>query len=470
MDEQTAAEISAFFKNSRIQTGLSRLGLFAIDFVGKRAFPSSVWLKCGYSIEDMVLNLLPDLLHPEDKDRVLQGLNDLFESKTEELVEVFRIRSREGEWVWIAANCTVIFRDETGIPILYLGHDQDITEIKRGEQEVTRRLGEIETLRQVIADVNTSLDLNETVSLILEHSQRVIPYDRVAVELLDGNELKIIGCFGFRNPRETLALRFPFPVPGNPATVAIQSRNPVICNNLAKDFPDYVQVDGEVPIRSWLGIPLIANNEVLGLMTLDSVTKDFYTAHHREMAEIFAGHVALAVVKARLFENVQSMALTDHLTGIGNRHSLQLHGPFFLEKAKREQTRLIALILDFDYFKRVNDQFGHDVGDSLLKEAAVVIRGCLRSYDLFIRYGGEEFLVLLPQTNSEDSQVIAERIRLTVASHAFTGLGRPQTLSIGLGSLVPTETMTLSDVIKLADDALYQAKSAGRNCTKTIEL
>ncbi len=445
MKDQDAADIEAFFHNPRIQKSLSGLGLFAIDFANKRAFPSSVWLACGYSSQEMIANLLPDLLHPDDRARVVAASAALFAQKTDHLKEVFRIRNKAGAWVWIATTCAIIYRDDKGTPLLYVGHDQDLTELKSREAESVRRLEEIETLRQVIADVNTSLDLRETVSLILEHTRRVIPYQKSSVQLLEGDELAIVGCMGFDDRQATLALRFPFPISGSPSTIAVQSREPVICNDIARGFPGFLQVPGEEPTRSWLGIPLIANNEVIGLVALDSVVENFYNEQHLRMAQTFAGHVALVVDKARVFERVQSMALNDNLTGVGNRHSLQLHGPFFLEKAKREKTRLIALMVDFDHFKLVNDSFGHDAGDTVLKEGAQVIRSCLRSYDLFIRYGGEEFLILLPESRPEAAWEIAERIRTTVFAYRFSSLNR-------------------------AHLALYEAKTLGRNQTKTLIL
>ncbi len=458
-------ELDAFFINRNLQASLSRLGVFAIDYANRRSFASSVWFACGYTADEMDDEVFLQRLHPDDRALVQGQVEQLLAGGRDQSEMVFRMRKKDDSWVWIAATYSVTSRNAEGLPILYLGHDQDVTAIKQAEEELRQRLLEIETLRQVIADVNSSLDLHETVSLILEHTRRVIPYQRSSVHLLKKDGLEVIGCIGFADQNLVLGTRFPHPVTGNLASKALQSRSALICNNLPEEFPTFTHFPGDEVTLSWLAMPLIANNEVIGLLALDSTEANFYDDHHLKLAELFAGHVSLAIEKARMFEDVRVMAITDGLTGAGNRHSLQMQGPFFFEKAKRDRRRLFALMVDIDFFKRVNDQYGHDVGDVLLKAVALMIRNCLRPYDLFFRYGGEEFLVLLPDCDHESALNIAERIRHSVESECVEGCaGAPQaTVSVGLGSVVPKAAMSLSDLIKVSDLALYEAKETGRN-------
>lgn len=466
MNPQVEAEIDTLFNSPTLNRSLSDLGLFAVDFCNHRAFPSSLWKLCGYDADDILDGWLEAILHPEDRTWVLPRLRDLWEARADRFEGVFRLRSRDGQWLWVAANYRVAHRGDDGVPMLFVGHDQDVTTLKRSEEDQRRRLIEINTLRLVIADVNASLDLNETVSSILAHTRRVIPHHKGTVQLVEPGRLRIIGSVGFTDPQAPLALVIPFPENRSPSTTAVLSRVPVICNNVPRDFPEFRHLEGEPPVLSWLGIPLIVGGEVIGLLALDSLEEGFYDEHHLEMAEILAGHLALAVDKARLFENVRTMALTDLLTGAGNRHALQMQGPFFFEKARREGKPLVALMADLDQFKGVNDTWGHDVGDRVLNHAAGIIRSCLRSYDLLFRYGGEEFLVLLPDTGMNDAQAIAERIRAAMPS-APADLPAT-TVSIGVGALVPKVSQGLSDLIKVADRALYRAKTAGRNRVETL--
>lgn len=163
--------------------------------------------------------------------------------------------------------------------------------------------------------------------------------------------------------------------------------------------------------------------------------------------------------------NTMALAVTDELTGLYNRRYFERHLSIMLEKS-REQTRDMAvMLLDMDFFKAVNDTHGHDVGDSVLKEFALRLRRNIRGVDLACRYGGEEFVVLMPDTDLRQAQGVAERVRSAVAEKGFEmapGLTLQITISVGV-SLSEGETDTPDQVIKRADIALYRAKREGRN-------
>lgn len=163
--------------------------------------------------------------------------------------------------------------------------------------------------------------------------------------------------------------------------------------------------------------------------------------------------------------NTMALAVTDELTGLYNRRYFERHLSIMLEKS-REQTRDMAvMLLDMDFFKAVNDTHGHDVGDSVLKEFALRLRRNIRGVDLACRYGGEEFVVLMPDTDLRQAHGVAERVRSAVAEKGFEmapGLTLQITISVGV-SLSEGETDTPDQVIKRADIALYRAKREGRN-------
>ncbi|HAP43248.1 MAG: hypothetical protein A2087_08105 [Spirochaetes bacterium GWD1_61_31] len=456
-------DLDTFFKNGQIQQALSALGLFAVDYVNRRALASVIWQSLGYGAEEMLQLKIRQLIHPDDRLRIVGQIDAIHAGQAERFDETFRIQSADSRWVWIHSRFSVLYKAEDGTPLLLIGHDQDVTNTKLAEIEKLERLNEIETIRQVSNDLSISLDLNETVTLILHHTRRVIAYDKASVQLLQGNWLQVIGCVGFKDTAATLKLRFKYPTPRSPSTVALQSRKPVICNNLALDFPDFLQAEGEDPILSWLGIPLIANNEVVGLLALDCTRPDFYSHRHLQMAEMFASHVAIAIEKACLYQDMQTMAITDSLTGVRNRHSLRIHGNFSFEKARRNAKELTVLMLDLDFFKQVNDDYGHDTGDVVLAETARLVSSCLRPNDLFIRYGGEEFLVVLYDTGRRIGTDIAERIRMAIFNCKFRSMNRPLSISIGVHGGIPGSGDSFSAFISSADKALYVAKQSGRN-------
>lgn len=171
----------------------------------------------------------------------------------------------------------------------------------------------------------------------------------------------------------------------------------------------------------------------------------------------------------RLRSSVQhtiEMAVTDPLTGLYNRRYLDTHMQLLMERSVKRERPLSVLVIDIDRFKSVNDAHGHDVGDIVIREFAKRIRLTIRGIDLACRYGGEEFVVVLPDTDADTAQTIAERLRLRIATEPFE-VGREAlrlnvTASVGLSALSrASETADL--LLKRADMALYEAKNSGRN-------
>jgi two-component system, cell cycle response regulator len=171
----------------------------------------------------------------------------------------------------------------------------------------------------------------------------------------------------------------------------------------------------------------------------------------------------------RLRDNVQAsieMAITDALTGLFNRRYMETHLATLLEQAAARGKPLAVLILDIDYFKAINDGHGHDAGDDVLREFSLRIRKSIRNIDLACRYGGEEFVIVMPETDMAVATLVAERIRRRIASEPFAiqdGARKLDvTISIGIAALVgPGDTAAA--VLKRADTALYRAKRDGRN-------
>ncbi len=160
-----------------------------------------------------------------------------------------------------------------------------------------------------------------------------------------------------------------------------------------------------------------------------------------------------------LNKKLSQLSATDPLTAIFNRRKLfELLG-LEVEKTKRYGRPLSLIILDLDHFKRVNDTFGHDAGDAVLKTTTNIISGVIRNTDIFARYGGEEFIIALPETALAGAAALAEKIRVAVEHHLFPAVGRI-TVSIGASEYSGNETDAL---VKRADEALYAAKRKGRN-------
>jgi two-component system cell cycle response regulator len=170
-----------------------------------------------------------------------------------------------------------------------------------------------------------------------------------------------------------------------------------------------------------------------------------------------------------LRDNVQNsieMAITDALTGLHNRRYMESHLATLADQASTRGKPLALMILDIDYFKSINDNYGHDAGDDVLREFAVRVRKSIRGIDLACRYGGEEFVIVMPETDLHVAGMVAERLRRSIAGEPFAvhkGTKRIEvTISIGLTTL-EQKGEAVADVLKRADTALYRAKHDGRN-------
>ncbi len=219
-------------------------------------------------------------------------------------------------------------------------------------------------------------------------------------------------------------------------------------------------------------LPLVRQGKLIGSLQLGSAVAERYdAAAGTDFLDRLAAIVAFCLESALTQERLKRVGLTDSLTGVQNRRYFEHRCLVEISQARRHRQPLACMFLDIDKFKRINDSYGHQSGDVVLRGVADVIQAQLRASDTIARYGGEEFVVLLPQTAALHAQEIAERIRVAVAAQAFRSQSDqtvPVTISIGLAMLpldaAASEPAVQAEMlIATADRALYQAKHGGRN-------
>jgi len=179
-----------------------------------------------------------------------------------------------------------------------------------------------------------------------------------------------------------------------------------------------------------------------------------------------AGQVAQALANARLYTRTRELSVRDELTGINNRRHFQQMLQMEWKRAVRFRRQLSLIMLDVDHFKEYNDTFGHLQGDSVLKHIGVLLKKNLREVDTVARFGGEEFVLLLPDTDKRGAVVVAEKVRAVVAGHKFLDdeLKDTRRITISAGvATYPDDVGEMEDLIDQADIALYRAKEKGRN-------
>ncbi|WDZ95512.1 sensor domain-containing diguanylate cyclase [Herbaspirillum sp. WKF16] len=220
-------------------------------------------------------------------------------------------------------------------------------------------------------------------------------------------------------------------------------------------------------------LPLVRQHRLLGYLALGSAHLERFTrALATDFIQRLATVVAICLENVINNERLKHIGLTDPLTGVNNRRYIEQRMHEEVARGQRERSALSCLFIDIDHFKRVNDQYGHQSGDDVLREVAARIKKELRLSDALGRFGGEEFVVLLTHATREDAARIAERIRSGIASRGIMIDGSRDALkitaSIGASSLMPPERSRPAEevkqaMLKAADQALYQAKESGRN-------
>lgn len=184
---------------------------------------------------------------------------------------------------------------------------------------------------------------------------------------------------------------------------------------------------------------------------------------------LLAGQAGIAVENARLYETTERLSRMDGLTHLYNHRFFHERIQEEFKRSDRFRQTLSLLMIDVDDFKRINDTFGHQAGDEMLRRLARVLRETLREVDVPARYGGDEFAIILPDTDLNEASEVAERLRKSVEKHDFPTADTAVTLTLSLGtaSRAPQSPVSAEELIKAADHALYQAKNAGRNQVAT---
>jgi len=187
--------------------------------------------------------------------------------------------------------------------------------------------------------------------------------------------------------------------------------------------------------------------------------------------EMAIDHLCLLIQRGLEYEKLSSFAYVDFLTGVGNRHYFDGIIRQEIKRHERLGSKFSVVMIDIDHFKNINDRFGHGAGDLVLNQVANIIKENAREIDYIIRYGGEEFLVILPHTNKQSAHRFAERLRKTIENHNFIidkGQRVKITISIGISEFDPKADKNFEEVLKSADAALYNSKEKGRNRVSVI--
>jgi diguanylate cyclase (GGDEF)-like protein/PAS domain S-box-containing protein len=349
---------------------------------------------------------------------------------------------------------------------------RDISERKKIEQAEKEQRLLAEALVNSARALNSSLKFDEVLDLILDNLGRVVPHDTANIMVLEEEGwAQIMRCRGYieNGHADLTGRRVPLAEMAIINKVAANGRPTAIPDtSIETDWHTIPEVDW---VKSYAIAPIRTLGHTIGFLNLESAQKGFFNQEHAERLLAFADQASIAIENASLYEDVESLALTDVLTGLFNRRGLYQFGERELARSRRFHHPLAAMMLDIDHFKKVNDSYGHQTGDRVLSALAACLRANVRlNVDILARYGGEEFFLLLPETDQASAANVAERIRQAVEDMAIevapdlspAGENLQITISLGLVMLTPDIT-SLDEFIQRADQCMYAAKKGGRN-------
>lgn len=352
--------------------------------------------------------------------------------------------------------------------VIYKYNEQKIKE--ESLNQLQRSLHNISILYNIGQTMNFIDDLKRLLKLILGKAIETIKAEKGSLMLYDEmkEELIVKVVFGLPDKEteekindgllECTTIRIGEGIAGD---VLVSKR--AIITNLGSDDPKFKH--SEVSrVSSILCVPLIANGEAIGVINItNKMDGELFNQDDMDFMVALANQAAIAINNARLYE----LATKDGLT------KLYLYRHFYylldheIKRADRYDHSISLLMMDIDDFKNINDTYGHQVGDQILREIANVISQTCRKIDLPSRYGGEEFSVILPETPKENAVIIAERLRKKIESIQVDAKDNQKvstTISIGIASY-PSDSSDLKGLIEKADEALYFAKKQGKDCT-----
>ncbi len=213
-----------------------------------------------------------------------------------------------------------------------------------------------------------------------------------------------------------------------------------------------------------IALPMIVGARIVGVLELTSKNPVAIDASKLDVVHSLTGQAASAVEAARFHERADELSHTDVLTRLPNRRRLEVDLDAEVARSTRYNRPVAFIMLDVDHFKSVNDLHGHQAGDEVLSEFQSAFKASLRETDTAYRYGGEEFCVILRETDGDAAAVVAERLRAVIAQR-FAGVGGSPmvTASLGIAS-IPADAIDATSLVAAADKAMYQAKALGRNC------
>jgi diguanylate cyclase (GGDEF)-like protein/PAS domain S-box-containing protein len=476
------AQILRSQEQLRLALEASKLAQFEWNLQSGEVFLSDRWAEiigCALGPTRTNIQALTDMIHPEDAHSVKSLVYNLIKGHTAFYEAEHRFKTASGDYIWVQSHGKVVERDAGGKAVRVSGTNADISERKNSEQALRdaydklgsgvsileQRNREITLLAELSNFLLSCVTVEEACNAVPKYCESLFPGENGGLYLFKASRDYLVPSTSWGGPKDEVpsfkpedcwALRR-----GKPHMVSDPQKD-AICGHIA------VHEQG----KPYMCIPLVVQSDLLGLMWItlaDPASSGSGTDAARngrvQLAVTLSEQIALALSNIRLRENLRQQTIRDALTGLYNRRFLEESLNREIARCNRNAKVFAVLMIDVDHFKRFNDTYGHDAGDSALRAVGGALQKGTREGDIVCRFGGEEFVVLLPDTNLEGATLLAQRILEFVRRLEITHNGKTLpsiTASLGL-SMYPQNGETGKALIQAADKVLYEAKGAGRD-------
>lgn len=416
------------------------------------------WLKrTGYSQEDIRLSQMNKFL-TEESGKAWLGEKSLPKKNTDlDFSRLLELRHKNGEEVTYQTSFSVMPYNSSILVVF-----NEISNLPASSEEETNFAN---ALRDTAGVLTSTLNFDEVLDRILVNVGQVVPNEAANVMMIWSGVAYIVRSIGYaERGLEDSIMSLQIPIAQEPHYFSMYTNGMPLA---VDDIQEYTALQKKTEIywaRSMASAPLRSKGQVFGFLNLESSEAGFYNQIHADRLQAFADQAAVAIENARLYAEVQQYAITDELTDIYNRRGLFELGRREVERARRYGRSLAAVMIDTDCFKMINDTYSHAIGDHVLRAMADRWKKSVREVDILGRYGGDEFVVLLPETDLNSAFQVADRLRIAICGKPFETPAGEICVSVSIGvAEITDETSTFEKLIENADHAMFLAKDCGKN-------
>ena len=414
----------------------------------------------GYSSDELKDKYSLDYIHPDDREYVHNKAVEILKGQSS-LPYEYRFIRKNGEAVMVLDRLMSIQYDGKRS---VLGSLMDISDIKKAEAQIREYADQLEALFNIGLTASRTLDIRELLENVLDKVLHVTGLDAGAIFLFD-QQTKKVALRTYRGVSERLFQKAERMKLNEGFTgLVARSGKPIIVQDAGRDSrARRIGIKSE-GIHSFAAVPIMSKEQVRGVMIVGSHATHQFSQSATRLLDTITMQIGMAVDNAQLYERALHLAFTDNLTGLYNRRYLldQLDRDF--ARANRNGSPLSLVMMDLDGLKVINDRFGHNEGDVVLKKLGRILKQNTRASDIAARWGGDEFVLLAPDTDSMGAYIIGERIRSQVEHCRLKLVGEEISISVSVGiASYPLHSSGVTELIKRADEAMYNAKGLGKN-------